>query len=703
MVVVVAALSQATLIFSGPLEGWLPMGMGAALFAAGMVAAVLAFGSSLKGMIGMPQAVPLAVLGMIAAGISANMAEASRPEIAITVLAGMGVATFCGGLGLWLLGFFRLGSLIRFIPFPVIAAFLAGSGWFLAQGSVELIAGESFAALANPQVQLKLFMALGFVAILSFLSQRTHASLALSLAVLAASLAFHGVVYVMDFSHWRLIADGWLMAAPQQSSLWPPFGAYGFALINWPAIWAEWPNLLTLPALAALGLLMNSGGLELALRRDIELDRELQVAGLGNVVAGLGGGNMGYQDLGLTLLSHRVGGGARISGIMVALVCFGVLAIGGPVAGLVPKPLFGGLLMWIGANLLLDWAVLTQSQLRKRDYALLLGVLVVMMTAGPLIGIGVGFAAALILFAVDYARTDIVRARLDGTCFRSSVERSASGRAQLAELGGQIVVYRLQGFLFFATAARLREEIEERLAAGGPGSMRYLLLDFAAVTGFDSSTVMTMVRFERMALAHDFTLVFTGLKPESLEALERGGLTYGEGEPCHVIAELDRGMEYCEDRLLQAGPKPNSASLVEELSEFIGSEEKAKAFAAILEPIEFEPGDVIVARDDQADDIYFFESGRARVMPDGNDVSARRLRSFGPGSILGELAFFTGQPRQATVCATRPVKAWRLTRASLDALEKKDQNLARDFYRALSEQFAHRLSGLNRMMQYLVD
>jgi SulP family sulfate permease len=359
--------------------------------------------------------------------------------------------------------------------------------------------------------------------------------------------------------------------------------------------------------------------------------------------------------------------------------------------------------MWIGANLLLDWAVLTQSQLRKRDYALLLGVLVVMMTAGPLIGIGVGFAAALILFAVDYARTDIVRARLDGTCFRSSVERSASGRAQLAELGGQIVVYRLQGFLFFATAARLREEIEERLAAGGPGSMRYLLLDFAAVTGFDSSTVMTMVRFERMALAHDFTLVFTGLKPESLEALERGGLTYGEGEPCHVIAELDRGMEYCEDRLLQAGPKPNSASLVEELSEFIGSEEKAKAFAAILEPIEFEPGDVIVARDDQADDIYFFESGRARVMPDGNDVSARRLRSFGPGSILGELAFFTGQPRQATVCATRPVKAWRLTRASLDALEKKDQNLARDFYRALSEQFAHRLSGLNRMMQYLVD
>ena len=65
VVVLLGALSQAALIFSGPLEGWLPLGMGAALFAAGVIAAVLALASSLKGMIGLPQAVPLAVLGMV--------------------------------------------------------------------------------------------------------------------------------------------------------------------------------------------------------------------------------------------------------------------------------------------------------------------------------------------------------------------------------------------------------------------------------------------------------------------------------------------------------------------------------------------------------------------------------------------------------------------------------------------------------------
>ena len=704
VVVLLGALSQAAFLFSGPLEAGLPMAVGAALFAAAVGAIALAWGSSLPGMIGFPQGVPLAILAVIAGGVSARMAgQATGPEITVTALAAIGLATAFGGVVLFLLGHFRLGGLIRFIPFPVIAAFLAGSGWLIAKGSVDLIAGESLAELADAFGLAKLVLALGFVALLSFLSQRTHASLALSLAVIAATGGFQIAVYALDLDPDTLTATGWLMAPSTDLSLWPPIGPEAFSLIDWQVILHEWASILSLPALAALALLMNASGLELALRRDIDLDRELRVAGIGNVLGGLGGGGMGYQDLGLSLLSHRMGGAARLTGLVAAFPALLALAFGGPMLGLVPKPLFGALLLWIGANLLLDWAVLTQRQLRNRDYALLLGVLGVIVAFGPLYGIGAGLLVALVLFAVDYARVDIVRARIDGTCFRSSVERSEQARQTLDKKGRQILVYRLQGFVFFATAARLREELAERLEQGSE-AVRYVLLDFAAVTGFDSSTVMTLVRFERLALAHGFTLVLTGLKQDALDHLTRGGLTYGEGEPCHVLGDLDRGMEWCEDRLLASGPRrAKTVELREELQSFFGNREDAAAFIAYLEPMEFAPGEMIVARNSKANEIYFFESGHARVEAEPEELTQRRLRGFGPGSLLGELAFFTGQKRAATICATEPVKLWRFTRKALERMEQEAPALTSSFYRALSRQLAGRLAGTNRMLRYLVD
>ena len=704
LVILFGAVSQAALVYSGPLEGGLSMGIGAALFAAAIIAGALALGSSLRGMVGFPQGVPIAMLALMASAIATSMGRATGAEMAVTVVAAVGLATALGGLAFWLLGHFRLGGLIRFIPFPVIAAFLAGSGWLLAHGSIELLLGENMAAAGYVHVMLKLGLVLAFVALISFFSQRTHASFALSLTVLAATVLFQIGVYFSGLDADALTRLGWLIPLPDSTSLWPPMGQAGFELIDWRAIGEQWMIILTLPALSALALLMNAGGLELALRRDIDLDRELRVAGAANVIGGLGGGNMGYQDLGLTILSQRIGGNSRIIGIVAALFCLAVLTFGAPALAIVPKPLFGALLLWIGANLLLDWAVMTQTQLKQNDYIVLLVILGAIIAFGPLIGIGLGLLVSLVMFALDYARVDIVRARLDGTCFRSSVERSAAARGLLAKKGKQILVYRLQGFVFFGTAVQLRDEIEQRIRSASKGAIRHVLLDFTGVSGFDSSTMMTLIRFERLAFAHDFTLVLTGLKDDALDMLTRGGLTYGEGEPCHILPDLDRGMEWCEDNLLAKGPKGDKAAeLMKELHAFFGEPTHAKEFAKHLERVDFAAGKVLVKRNSKADEIYFFESGHARAQAEPDDASTTRLRGFGPGSILGELAFFTGQRRSATVVATQDVRAWRLTRTALENMETTHEPLAAAFYRALSAQFADRLSGTNRMLRFLVD
>ena len=61
-----------------------------------------------------------------------------------TAVAAVALTTLFIGAGTWLLGFFRLSRFIRFIPFPVIGGFLAGSGWLVLVGGIDAIAGAHF-------------------------------------------------------------------------------------------------------------------------------------------------------------------------------------------------------------------------------------------------------------------------------------------------------------------------------------------------------------------------------------------------------------------------------------------------------------------------------------------------------------------------------------------------------------------------------
>ena len=84
---------------------------------------------------------PAAILALVAAAITASMpATASSQEIFLTVVAAIALTTPLTGVFFLALGIFRLDSLIRFIPYPVVGGFLAGTGWLLVRGSVGVMA-----------------------------------------------------------------------------------------------------------------------------------------------------------------------------------------------------------------------------------------------------------------------------------------------------------------------------------------------------------------------------------------------------------------------------------------------------------------------------------------------------------------------------------------------------------------------------------
>ena len=141
IVVVIVAISFAVLIFSGDLASLAPRGISLGLFTGLVMAGSIAVTSSFRGMVATPQDVPAAITALIAASVAAALPSGTGPdELFATVVAAIALTTLATGLFFLALGFLKLGGLSRFIPYPVIGGFLAGTGWLLLKGSVGVLA-----------------------------------------------------------------------------------------------------------------------------------------------------------------------------------------------------------------------------------------------------------------------------------------------------------------------------------------------------------------------------------------------------------------------------------------------------------------------------------------------------------------------------------------------------------------------------------
>jgi len=170
--------------------------------------------------------------------------------------------------------------------------------------------------------------------------------------------------------------------------------------------------------------------------------------------------------------------------------------------------------------------------------------------------------------------------------------------------------------------------------------------------------------------------------------------------------DLDRGLEWCEDKLLEAnqqeGREP-AYSVTEHLMHVIGDRKLAAKLANYLERVEYEPDAVMIEQSSPSEDMYFIEAGQATVDLKGNNDAHIRLKTLGPGAIVGEVAFYLGGPRTASVIARTKVVAWQFTQTGLRRVQAEAPDLAVAFHKGMASILAARLSSTNRLVQFLMN
>lgn len=703
------SLSWATLIFSGPLAPHLSQGLALGLIGAVALNIAAACGSSFPSAVAGPQSSMAVIVAVMAASIAGLLAHRAPSQALPTTLALIALTSLATGVFFLALGAFRLGRLIRFIPFPVTGGFLAGTGWLAAIGAVRVLTGIPLGVTTlhllwrrDPLVHMLpgLVVALALLLVL----RRVSHFLVMPALLLAAVGLFYGALAVAGIPPARAEAQGWLLGPFAAGHLYRPLGLGDIGQINWPALAGQAVGMATVIVIAAVGLLLNVTGLEVGIGQDLDVDRELRTMGVGNILSGLGGGLGGFHQITSSLVAQKLGSPSRLVGLVAAAVAAAALVGGTAVLSYVPRLLLGGLLLFLGLDLLIEWVYRAWFRMPRLDYATVVIILVVIGAAGFLQGVLVGVALGIVLFVISYSRIRVVTHELNGATYRSNVDRPPHQQRLLHEHGDAQYILELQGFLFFGTANGLLERIRRRVADPARRPVRFIVLDCRLVSGIDASTTLTFAKLRRLAQGRDIAVALTGLAPAVHRALRKGGAADAGDPTFRVFPDLDRGVEWCEEQLLAAAPGAAGGHrpLLDHLTDLLSSREAASGVMRYLERVQAPAGARLIRQGAPSDDLYLVESGRMTVVlerPDGDPI---RLRTITAETVVGELGFFLGVPRTASIVAEQQSVVYRLTRRALRAMHSDDPAVALVFQELMTRLLAERVVSANETIAGLI-
>lgn len=682
------AISFAAIIYSGDLAKFLQDGIALVLLGAAVLGVVGTVTLSYRGSILAPQDVPAILLAASAASI-ATSTQLPDQMLFATVASLTLTAAILTGVVMIAVGRARLAHVARFFPLPVFAGFLATTGVLLLIGGVQIALGNSgidgWFGYADPGALIKWLPVVLFALAIVIATTCLRGQFVLPIALIAVLCGFYAVYTLLGYSMTDMEDAGLLLGPFEEGGFFARLDPALPLHADWWAILWQFPTLATIAVSAVLGAALNASGLELALRRDLDLNAELQGAGLANVLGGAVGSIPGYHIVGETILAHRLGLRGAVPGLSAALGCAALLVMGAGVLTVLPVGFFATVIAFLGLDLIYTWLWVERRRFGKLDYAIVVTIPVVAVAYGFLTAIALGLMLACALFIYAYARLDIVRFESNLSTRRSRVERPASELAVLARDGQRAQVVELTGFLFFGSSNALRDRLRQTLCT--QAQLRWLILDFTHVSGVDVSTRYVLDRMAADCEAAGVSLLLTGAK-----AL---GDWQGLSRIAH-FATISDGIEAAETDLLAAASDPQVPAIDRDL-DFLMAD---PAFCACVEPFSVLAGQPVVAPQAPASrDLFFLRAGRLRVTTGpANDIEIATVQ---PGAFVGELASYTGGTRSAAVSALSNARLLRIRAEKLDELEATHPDLTSRFHRMIARNMAHRLVRTTNLLRDL--
>ncbi|KAL7925087.1 sulfate transporter family domain-containing protein [Trichoderma austrokoningii] len=527
---------------------------------------VFSTGSIFRGAVGSELIEVVPFFHNMAAKILDIVGEENPDAVIATTIVAYALSSLLTGLVFYLMGKFKFGYMVGFIPRHILIGCIGGVGWFLIATGFEVSARLEGSLEYNLDTLGKLFETKTIplwicpliLAMILFYGQMKGASkYFLPLFILAIPLVFYLFVFSLDVLDPSTLRDhGWIFVGPPPDEPWWYFYTlYQFQLVHWGAIVEVIPAMFALTFFGILHVPINVPALALNSGEDhADLDKELRLHGYSNFISGCIGSIQNYLVYANTVFFLRSGGNRRLAGYMLALLTFGVMVIGPSIIGWIPVMMVGTLIFDLGFELLLEAVWLPRKKLRPAEYLTVIVIVLVMGIYDFVVGIGVGILLAFVSLIIQTSRVSAIRASYDGDVATSTVRRNPSQDNYLQKVGRQIYIMKLTGYLFFGTVvsveAKIRALVDDHAFAQKP--IKFLVLDMWHVSGLDYSAGEAFNTISRILNKKGVHFVLSGIDSESElgRSLRAVGLGSGSIEVM-MLPDLNSALESCENELLK--------------------------------------------------------------------------------------------------------------------------------------------------------
>jgi SulP family sulfate permease len=471
--------------------------------------------------------------GFIVAALGGSRFQIAGPAGAFIVLVsatvaqhgldGLLLATMMSGLMLLLVGFLRLGTFIKYIPYPVTVGFTSGIAVIIFASQLKELLGLALDREPGPIVSKLL-------AIGQALPTANHTVVglaALTIAVIVAIRRFrpHWPAFIIAVA---IAAGASVLLDLRVDTIGTRFGGIPHALpmpelpaLSWSKVIDVFPSALSFALLGCIESLLSAVVADSMSGRRHRSNCELVAQGAANVVAPLFGGFCVTGNIARTATNVRSGARSPISGMLHSVFLLLFMLVAAPLASYIPLAALAGVLAVVAWNMVEKHEFVTLLRASWGDALVLLATFLLVVFRDLTEGILVGFMIGVLLFLHRMAQTVEVENFLPAPDQADTQGGRTTYDPGLAS-DRDIVICRISGAFFFGAAAGVSAALDRT----GEQPKGYVL-DISSVPFLDSTGAATIEGFVRKANRRGARVVVAGASP----AVRRSLLVHGVRPP----------------------------------------------------------------------------------------------------------------------------------------------------------------------------
>ncbi len=647
-----------------------------------------------------PCAPAAAVLAALAVGFTQ---QGTAPDSVLMLLALIGL--LAGGLQI-ALGMAGIGRLIKYIPYPVVSGYLSGVGliiigsqipkWLGAPGGVTLLQ-----ALGSPKLWALPSIIVGSVVILAMLiTPRLTKTVPAAILALLAGVASYLLLGIFDPDLLSTDGNPLLIGslANAEGNLTDSIAQHLQSLrgLDFDVVVQVFVPALTLALLLSIDSLKTCLVIDAMTHSQHDSNRELIGQGLGNMASSLVGGIPGAGTMGASLINVSSGGNSKLSGLMAGVFSLTAFLLLAPLIAWVPVSALAAILIVIGFRMIDTHSLnFFFSASTRVDFFVILAVILVAVFGNLIAASGVGVALAILLFIREQTHSSVVRNRIEGSEFLTKRARTPEDIERLEHEGSGVVVFELQGSLFFGTANQLHRALEPET-----GRCKYVILNMRRVQSLDVTATHVLEQIKDRLEENNANLIFCEIPKDLPSGLKMKRFLKETGvvrptNKAFAFRQLDEALEWLDAQEQEATPAPLTAAgqfdlrTIPLLTGCMPQAVAALEAALVLRGVK--AGKRVFKAGAGCDELFIIRHGVVKLMVPVRKKDNYHLATCGPGDLIGDMGFIESGNHAMDALAVTDCEVYVLSREQFELLSLAHDDLLFAFFGTIARTLATRL------------